>query len=92
MLLTRVGWSTVRVSCLTPALALPLLASLTSLTECQQDPYYLHWPLATLRPPGYLAGPVAISYTVLVLIQGPPSQLAWGLDLEVPGGHRPLKG
>ena len=35
VLLTRVGWDTTRVSCLPPALALPLLASQA---ECQQDP------------------------------------------------------
>ena len=46
MLLTRAGWDSTRVSCLPPALALPLLASLA---ECQQDPDSLHWPLATLR-------------------------------------------
>ena len=35
VLLTRAGWDSTRVSCLPPALALPLLASLA---ECQQDP------------------------------------------------------
>ena len=98
-LLTREGWDQTRLSCLPPAVAVPLLAALA---ECQQAPP-LNWPDATLKlverddlgAPlewvGDAAEDVGESEDGLSSLVSPLSRLRWPKDQRVSEARRLLQ-
>ena len=98
-LLTREGWDQTRLSCLPPAVAVPLLAALA---ECQQAPP-LNWPDAALKlverddlgAPlewvGDAAEDVGESEDGLSSLVSPLSRLRWPNDQRVSEARRLLQ-